>query len=302
MILTPIFIPAIRQFAFCRLLTIGVEMVANPSVLFLDEPTSGLDSRAALIVMRVVKKIVRTGRTVLCTIHQPSSEVFFLFDRLLLLRTGGRLVYFGPCGYQGQKIVEYFTKVNPDARPIAKQENPASWMLESPLANEEIDYPSIWLQSDEKKIADMETVGASKPTGEEIVVGKYRYAAPYTTQYLLVQMRAFRSWWRNLAFNEVRLMSATILGLVYGLVYLNIDAQSFAGIQSKLAGIFLCVSFGGVINAMNAMPTISAERAVYYRERASSTYAPWTYAVTLFVTEIPYIFVGSCGFCLPFCK
>ncbi len=84
-----------------KLLTIGVELVSNPSILFLDEPTSGLDSRAALVVMRVVKNIAATGRTVLCTIHQPSSEVFYLFDYLLLLKSGGETVYFGPLGDEG---------------------------------------------------------------------------------------------------------------------------------------------------------------------------------------------------------
>ena len=51
-------------------LTIGVELVANPSVVFMDEPTSGLDARAAAIVMRAVRNTVNTGRTVVCTIHQ----------------------------------------------------------------------------------------------------------------------------------------------------------------------------------------------------------------------------------------
>jgi ABC-type multidrug transport system ATPase subunit len=67
-------------------LTIGVELVSNPSLVFLDEPTSGLDSRAAQVVIRVVKRLAMTGRTVICTVHQPSSAIFFQFDSLLLLR------------------------------------------------------------------------------------------------------------------------------------------------------------------------------------------------------------------------
>uniref|UniRef100_K3WSR2 ABC transporter domain-containing protein n=1 Tax=Globisporangium ultimum (strain ATCC 200006 / CBS 805.95 / DAOM BR144) TaxID=431595 RepID=K3WSR2_GLOUD len=71
-------------------LTIGVELAAQPSVLFLDEPTSGLDARSAKVIMDGVRKVANTGRTIVCTIHQPSSEVFFLFDSLLLLKRGGR--------------------------------------------------------------------------------------------------------------------------------------------------------------------------------------------------------------------
>ena len=65
-------------------LTIAVELVANPSIIMMDEPTSGLDARAAQIVMRVVRNIVNSNRTIVCTIHQPSAEVFFNFDEVLL--------------------------------------------------------------------------------------------------------------------------------------------------------------------------------------------------------------------------
>lgn len=66
-------------------LTIAVELVANPSIIFMDEPTSGLDARAAAIVMRVVRNTVDTGRTVVCTIHQPSIDIFESFDEVSTL-------------------------------------------------------------------------------------------------------------------------------------------------------------------------------------------------------------------------
>lgn len=65
-------------------LTIAVELVANPSIIFMDEPTSGLDARAAAIVMRTVRNTVDTGRTVVCTIHQPSIDIFEAFDEVKL--------------------------------------------------------------------------------------------------------------------------------------------------------------------------------------------------------------------------
>ena len=63
-------------------LTIAVELVSNPSIIFMDEPTSGLDARAAAIVMRTVKNVADTGRTVVCTIHQPSIDIFEAFDEV----------------------------------------------------------------------------------------------------------------------------------------------------------------------------------------------------------------------------
>jgi ABC-type multidrug transport system ATPase subunit len=64
-------------------LTIAVELVSNPSIIFMDEPTSGLDARAAAIVMRVVKNVVATGRTTVCTIHQPSIDIFEAFNEVV---------------------------------------------------------------------------------------------------------------------------------------------------------------------------------------------------------------------------
>jgi len=68
-------------------LTIAVELVANPSIIFMDEPTSGLDARAAAIVMRTVRNTVDTGRTVVCTIHQPSIDIFEAFDEVSCVNT-----------------------------------------------------------------------------------------------------------------------------------------------------------------------------------------------------------------------
>ena len=89
-------------------LTIAVELVANPSIIFMDEPTSGLDARAAAIVMRTVRNTVDTGRTVVCTIHQPSIDIFEAFDELLLMKRGGQVIYSGPLGRNSHKIIEYF--------------------------------------------------------------------------------------------------------------------------------------------------------------------------------------------------
>lgn len=140
--------------------TIGVELVANPSIVFADEPTSGLDSRAALTVVRALRNIASTGRTVIATIHQPSSEVFAMFDSLLLLDTGGKQVYFGPVQAAGRQpeaptdsvaegdhhrssdaddsgasslaaggVVGYFSGI-PGITTLSRGKNPANWVLE----------------------------------------------------------------------------------------------------------------------------------------------------------------------------
>jgi len=89
-------------------LTIAVELVANPSIIFMDEPTSGLDARAAAIVMRTVRNTVDTGRTVVCTIHQPSIDIFEAFDEVSEI--SHRITCFAVAGF-----------------PILELSQPKSW-------------------------------------------------------------------------------------------------------------------------------------------------------------------------------
>lgn len=75
-------------------LSIALEILIRPCLLFLDEPTSGLDSASAYFVAQTLRNIAHDGKTVISSIHQPSSEVFALFDDLFLL-SGGQTIYFG---------------------------------------------------------------------------------------------------------------------------------------------------------------------------------------------------------------
>ncbi|EXB53833.1 Pleiotropic drug resistance protein 3 [Morus notabilis] len=133
-----------------RRLTIAVELVANPSILFMDEPKTGLDARAAAIVMRIVRNVVDTGRTVVCTIHQPSIDIFEAFDELILLNPGGQVIYFGPLGQDSSSVVVYFECISGVPR-IRNGCNPAAWMLEVTSLSAEaklgIDFAQIYKES-----------------------------------------------------------------------------------------------------------------------------------------------------------
>ncbi|MBP6532074.1 MAG: ATP-binding cassette domain-containing protein [Bacteroidia bacterium] len=76
-------------------LNIALELIREPDILFVDEPTSGLSSNDAENVMDLLKQLTSTGKLIFVVIHQPSSEIFKLFDQLLILDTGGYPVYFG---------------------------------------------------------------------------------------------------------------------------------------------------------------------------------------------------------------
>eukprot|EP01082_Thalassiosira_pseudonana_P002987 g2424.t1 g2424 contig12:83459-85966(+) len=101
--------------------SVGVELVTKPTLVFLDEPTSGLDSFSAMQVIKVLKKIAQAGCSVLFTIHQPSSDVFNSFDRLILLNRGMVM-------YQGSvnDCPNFFAQHN---HTMPKNYNPADWIM-----------------------------------------------------------------------------------------------------------------------------------------------------------------------------
>ncbi|WOK99145.1 hypothetical protein Cni_G07857 [Canna indica] len=132
-------------------LTIAVELVANPSIIFMDEPTSGLDARAAAIVMRTVRNTVDTGRTVVCTIHQPSIDIFEAFDELFLMKRGGEEIYVGPLGHNSCHLINYFEAIDGVSK-IKDGYNPATWMLEVTTQAQEdalgIDFSIVYKNSE----------------------------------------------------------------------------------------------------------------------------------------------------------
>jgi ABC-type multidrug transport system ATPase subunit len=110
-------------------LTIAVELASKPELLlFLDEPTSGLDSLAAFNIVRFLRRLADAGQAVLCTIHQPSAVLFEQFDELLLLQSGGRVVYNGALSSDSKTLIEYFErnggkKCPPKANPAEVSES-----------------------------------------------------------------------------------------------------------------------------------------------------------------------------------
>jgi ABC-type multidrug transport system ATPase subunit len=107
--------------------SIGVELLTNPSLVFLDEPTTGLDSSTALQVINLLKNLAVGGRTIVSTIHQPSSEIYQGFDRLMLLVRGNTI-------YQGsaKEAVESFAHIGFECPPLS---NPSDYFMK--LMNEE---------------------------------------------------------------------------------------------------------------------------------------------------------------------
>jgi ABC-type multidrug transport system ATPase subunit len=98
-----------------------VELITDPNLIFLDEPTTGLDSFTATSVMETLRDLAQAGRTVISTIHQPNSDIFEMFDRLMLLAQG-KIIYFN----EARLSVDYFASINFRCPELS---NPADYFM-----------------------------------------------------------------------------------------------------------------------------------------------------------------------------
>ncbi|ETI51405.1 hypothetical protein F443_05232 [Phytophthora nicotianae P1569] len=282
-------------------LTIGVELAAQPSVLFLDEPTSGLDARSAKLIMDGVRKVANTGRTVVCTIHQPSTEVFSVFDSLLLLKRGGETVFAGELGKNASEMIVYFESIDGVAK-LEDNYNPATWMLEvigAGVGNsngDRTDFVKIFQSSKHFELLqsnlDREGVSHPSPLMPPLEYSDKRAATELTQARFLIQ-RFFRMYWRTASYNLTRFFLALILGLVFGITYVSAEYTSYAGINSGMGMLFCTTGFLGFISFSSVMPMASQDRLVFYRERAAQTYNALWYFVGSTVVEIPYVFFST---------
>ncbi|TMW64830.1 hypothetical protein Poli38472_008997 [Pythium oligandrum] len=282
-------------------LTIGVELAAQPSVLFLDEPTSGLDARSAKLIMDGVRKVANTGRTVVCTIHQPSWEVFSVFDRLLLLKRGGQTVFYGDLGVKAVELVKYFEAIE-GVRPLEEGYNPATWMLEvigagvGNTANADVDFVSIFESSEKKALLD-ETLarpGMCTPApGVSALSFASKRAASEWTQARFLIGRFTDLYWRTPSYNLTRYFVYLFVGIIFGLLFLNGEFETYQGINGGEGLVFMTALFVGVVSFNSVLPIASEERAAFYRERAAQTYNTLWYFIGGTLAEIPYVFTAT---------
>ncbi|KAK9131814.1 hypothetical protein Scep_011342 [Stephania cephalantha] len=280
-------------------LTIAVELVANPSIIFMDEPTSGLDARAAAIVMRTVRNTVDTGRTVVCTIHQPSIDIFEAFDELLLMKRGGRVIYGGKLGVNSQVMIDYFQKID-GIPPIPDGYNPATWMLEisTPAAEQRIgeDFANIYKNSDRFRDVEARIEQLSIPPTDSLPL---KFASTYSqdrlTQFKLCLWKQHLVYWRSPPYNSVRLFFTTMSAVIIGTVFWNIGSKrdTVMDLMMVMGSLYAACLFLGVSNSSSVQPVVSIERTVYYREKAAGMYASFSYAAAQGLIEIPYIGLQS---------
>eukprot|EP01128_Nolandella_sp_AFSM9_P012768 TRINITY_DN95_c1_g1_i1.p1 TRINITY_DN95_c1_g1~~TRINITY_DN95_c1_g1_i1.p1 ORF type:complete len:782 (-),score=142.23 TRINITY_DN95_c1_g1_i1:59-2344(-) len=281
-------------------LSVCVELIHNPRILFCDEPTSGLDSFAATTVIQSLQKLAFTGRTIMCTIHQPSTSVFNMFDKVLVL-TGGNVCYFGP----PQKALGYFKSIG---YPAPKHVNPADYLLQvvqAPITkgkeDEVRDLTDITKSTESLKEIitaynnSQVAKDAANPPTPPALVAKYAreptcangsYAVSYARQFALLSHRSWLGILREPMLFRARLLQSLFMALLAGLIYLRL-AYDQTGLSDRISGgffIIISAMFGGINGPTYLFP---AERGVYYREKAAGMYSGSMYFLAKVFTQLP---------------
>ncbi|KAL6661918.1 hypothetical protein ACP70R_001302 [Stipagrostis hirtigluma subsp. patula] len=278
-------------------LTIAVELVASPSIIFMDEPTTGLDARAAAIVMRTVRKTVDTGRTVVCTIHQPSIEIFEAFDELMLMKRGGQLIYSGSLGPLSSNMIKYFEAI-PGVPRISEGQNPAAWMLDISSHTTEyeigVDYAGIYRSSSlyRENMLLVDELGKPEPDTEDVCF-PHGYWQNFATQCVACLWKQNCAYWKNSEHNVVRFINTLAVSIMFGVVFWKIgstikDEQDVFNILGIVYGSAL---FLGFMNCSILQPVVATERVVLYREKAAGMYSTMAYAIAQVSVELPYMLV-----------
>jgi len=273
--------------------TIGVELAAKPQLLlFLDEPTSGLDGQSAYNLVRFLRKLAAAGQAILCTIHQPNAVLFENFDRLLLLKSGGRTVYFGDIGKDSHVIREYFARQGAHCPPNA---NPAEYMLEAIGAGSKRrvgnkDWADRWLESEEfnqvkREIKEINQEAQKKEDHVDPNASK-QYATPFWTQMKIVGKRTTVAFYRNPDYEFTRLFNHISISLFTSLTFLMLG-NNLVTLQYRVFDIFIATVMPAII-ITQVEPMYIMSRVTFTREASSRMYSPYVFSAAQLFAESPY--------------
>ncbi|KAH3758011.1 ABC transporter G family protein [Pelomyxa schiedti] len=297
-----------------RRLTIALEVVNSPQLLFIDEVTSGLDAQNAFQVIKAVQKFVENGSTAICTIHQPRSQIFELFDYLLLL-ADGRLIFYGPV----KDVLPYFKSLEITPPP---NENLADFVIDllssRPAATVETPTGGDTGTLELKHNTAINLVALSQKYTESAYL-KYTVAPATTANPSWLSEKAQRgkkkqilqSFWylilrnwlvslRNVKAFWLQMISSLVIGLIAGGLYWDLprDPDATSAGQRMGALTFALIAFSIMI--MNSIGIIIDSRILYFREHGAGLYTSGAYFLANMCVQVPICFLDAILCAIPF--
>ena len=229
-----------------RRVSVGVELVTDPDILFLDEPTSGLDSYNAHLLIQTLKNLASAGKTILCTIHQPRSDVFAMFDDVLVL-SRGRSMFFGPV----TDLKSWMISVE---KPCPEGYNIADHLLDLAIHYEK--YGDTTSSSSTLHYNRLESeTDLTKAFTEHHAIAQGciedNYSVSLFTQLVNLMKRAMLVVIRKPSLLIAHVLVAVILGSFVGGLYWQ-SGNALSGLQNKLGSVFFILALIG-FSALSAI-------------------------------------------------
>ncbi|KAF8694740.1 hypothetical protein HU200_037826 [Digitaria exilis] len=282
-----------------RRVSICMEILTRPALLFLDEPTSGLDSAASYhVVGRIARLARREGMTVVAAVHQPSTEVYGLFSGLCLLAYG-RTVFFGPAAETNQFFAlsgfpcpslmnpsdHFLRTINKDFDKDIEEGMDGEKMTTAQAIDTLVNSykSSAYMEKVTRQIADIREIGGA--------VVKKEWQPSFLTQSLVLTKRSFVNMYRDLGYYWLRFAIYIMLCLCVGTIFYDIG-HSYGSIQARGSMLNFVAAFLTFM-AIGGFPSFVEDMKIFGRERLNGHYGVASFTIANTVSAAPFLLLIS---------
>ena len=293
--------------------SIAVELISRTPLIFLDEPTTGLDSVMATKITEALNRYAKAGNTIIASIHQPNSEMFKLFDQLMLL-SHGKIIYFN----RSDQVIDYFKGFGKPKYECPRRMNPAEFAMIL-MSSETFTVMMGYSKKQTKNLTHKEAISKYEKRVNKLVnryeasptkcdinkvgdnlseltpenISQHIFKADISTQTRILLVRAFRITFRMYQENVARYSVLILMCLLTITLYYNMPNDVGYSIVMDRMGLFMMFAMVGFMTTMNAaITTFPEERAVFMREQVSGLYDVLPYYFSKLLCEYPYLLPG----------
>ncbi|CAH2991378.1 unnamed protein product [Chilo suppressalis] len=279
-------------------LSIALELISNPLIMFLDEPTTGLDSSSCSQVVELCRTLAHQGRTIVCTVHQPSASLFAMFDHVYILAAG-------QCLYQGttKNLVPYLEQAGV---PCPIYHNPADYVIELACGEYGEDKIQVltskaengrsldWFE-DPQAIPSMEALRKQYPLSvlREQDAGPSVEETPQSNQRSVLIKRGFLKAKRDSTMTHLRLIVNVVVGIMLGMLFIDAGNEGSRVLENYNL-LFAILMHHMMSPMMLTILTFPSEMSILSKEHFNRWYSLGSYYISITIVDLP-ISIVSCA-------
>ncbi|XP_047331863.1 ABC transporter G family member 10-like [Impatiens glandulifera] len=270
-----------------RRVSIGLDFVHDPDVLFLDEPTSGLDSGSAFHVVDMLKSMARNnGKTIVLTIHQPGFRILEILDRVALI-SKGVLLHHGPLF-----LLEEQLKLS--GHCIPPQVNVLEFAIDL-AQNIQIDIEEAAVIREIKQEFNLSDQVMNNDDHHHHHI---TYPNPIYKEVLILSQRFSKNLYRNKQLFLGKILQAIIAGILLGTIFMNMSKKPKKFKQQAELGFFAFSLTFLMSSAAEVLPVFLEEKRILMRETSRGAYRVFSYVISSILVFLPFLLIVAFLFSL----